>query len=189
MSRVWKIFGLAVMFCAVGAFIQAASAQDFSEYHQAPAKMIPGVRYTTGSVTSSGWEKSLTDGDPNLKHWNWASITSYKQSCYNKVPAGAFLKKNNSDETRPAGIYIKPIHVSADTYAQKREQPGVIVVGDTRSQSNVAGRVNLPRRQAQSQPIARSYNTNYGLSGRLRPAAQSESLASRQVTGRLLNTQ
>src|SRR5437868_4107187 len=108
---------------AVMALMPAASAQDFSDNRQLPANALPGVRYTTGSVTTSGWEKSLTDGNPNLKRWNWSSITSYTQGCYNKVPAGAFLKQNKAEDPqalKPTGhIYVKPIQVNPETYAKK----------------------------------------------------------------------
>jgi hypothetical protein len=173
-------------------FSPAAGAQDFAEYHtgQTPARPIPGVRYTTGSVTTAGWEKSLTDGDPNLKRWNWAAITSYTQSSYNKVPAGALQKKQpqEAQALRPLGsIYKKPIHISPETYAQKREEPGVIRVGDTSSHADVSGRVSYPK--AKAAPAAKSYNSSYNLCGKIKPGQEKESLASRQVYGRLVNTQ
>jgi hypothetical protein len=174
------------------AMMPAASAQDFSDNRQMPANAIPGVRYTTGSVTTAGWEKSLTDGNPNLKRWNWSSMTSYTQSCYNKVPAGAFLKKKPEEQQalKPTGhIYVKPIAVNPETYAKKRIQPGVIVLGDNRSTGSVSGRVHLPKQIAQAAPAAKSYNVNYGVSGNIRPGHDSESLASRNVFGHLMKTQ
>ncbi len=91
------------------------------QQQQQPARnYTPGVRYTTGSVTVSGWEKGLTDGDHNLRHWNWSAVTSYTQSSYGKVPPGAYLDK--SKMRPPGGIYVKPIHISPDTYANNRAQ-------------------------------------------------------------------
>ncbi|MBX9689292.1 MAG: hypothetical protein K2X27_21460 [Candidatus Obscuribacterales bacterium] len=177
------------------AFIPAAQAQevDSNQSSAAPMRMIPGVRYTTGAVTTAGWEKSLTDGDPNLKRWNWSAMTTYTQSSYNKIPAGAFLKKSNRAEQpalKPTGsIYVKPVQISADTYAKKRVQPGVIVLGGNNSNSNLSGRVRLPKQQiAQSAPVAKSYNVNYGVAGQVHLPSD-ESLASRQVHGRLIKTQ
>lgn len=179
---------------AVLGFMPAAQAQDVSGNSQAQqANMQPGIRYTTGSVTTAGWEKGLTDGDPNLKRWNWSSMTSYTQSCYNRVPAGAFLKKNKPDEVQalrpPGSIYTNPIKVNPETYAKKHIQPGVIVVGDTSNKSNVSGRVRLPRQVAELAPVAKSYNVNYGVGGTVRLPHETESLASRQVFGRLMKTQ
>lgn len=188
---------------AVGALLACmpgASAQDLSDTRptsapvqqaqqqqgQVPANMIPGVRYTTGSVTTTGWEKSLTNGDPNLKRWNWSSITSYTQSCYNKVPAGAYVKNN-----RPSGgIYTKPIQINPDTYAKKRIQPGVIVLAGNHANANVSGHVKLPRQIAKEAPAPKSYNVDYGVAGTVHvPGNPPESLASRQVFGRLMKTQ
>jgi hypothetical protein len=169
-------------------FIPAVSAQDVSDSRKMPARMIPGVRYTTGAVTSSGWEKSLTDNNPNLKRWNWSSITSYTQSSYNKVPAGS-VPGNKHDVMRPGHIYTKPIQISADTYAKKRTQPVAISQGSNRANANVSGRVNFPSEIAQ-EPEAKSYNVNYGVAGKVKlPHHQTGSLASQQVTGRLMKTQ
>lgn len=182
---------------ALLAFNPSAQAQDVPELNQAQAasaqqqRMIPGVRYTTGAVTTSGWEKSLTDGNPNLRRWNWSAITSYTQSSYNKVPPGAFVQKTNKPEQqalKPTGsIYVKPIQVSPEIYAKKRVQPGVIVVGNTNNTSSVSGRVKLPKQIIASQPpVAKSYNTSY-VNGNLRPG--DETLAARNVYGRLMRTQ
>ncbi len=185
---------------AIFAFNPAASAQDVGQLNMAqqaapPPNMRPGIRYTTGAVTTAGWEKSLTDGDPNLKRWNWSAMTSYTQSCYGKVAPGAYVKKINrpGEQTalKPAGsIYVKPIQVSPETYAKKRVQPGVIVVGDTRTGTNLSGKVRIPRHNQIAeapQPEAKSYNVNY-VSGSLR-TPQNDSYASRQVSGRLMRTQ
>lgn len=174
---------------AILAFSPSASAQDVSQIVPAhKMKMQPGIRYTTGSVTYSGWEKSLTDGDPNLKRWNWSAMTTYTQSCYNKVPAGAFLKQNKPEQMKqlktPGSIYVKPVHV--ETVVPKTKPQGVIWVGTgTNSTGNVSGRVRLPKQNIASvAPVARSYNVNY-VSGNMR-IPDGEELATRSVHGRLL---
>lgn len=180
---------------ALFAFAPAASAQDVSEMQmQAPSQgMRPGIRYTTGAVTTVGWEKSLTDGNPNLKKWNWSAMTTYTQSSYNRVPAGTFAKKlnnNNVEALKPTGsIYIKPIQVSPETYAKKRVQPSTIVVGNNNSNASVSGKVRLPRTNqiAAVAPAAKSYN-NY-VSGALLPSSEDSFSASRNVTGRLMRFQ
>lgn len=79
----------------------------------------PGVRYTTGAVRVSGWEKTLTDGDPNLRHWNWSAVTTYTQSAYGKLPAGAFLDKKKS----PGGVYVKPVQLPPGAFLKKTTTP------------------------------------------------------------------
>lgn len=171
---------------------QSANAQDVSSV-QAQQKFIPGVRYTTGAVTTAGWEKTLTDGDPNLKNWHWSAMTSYTQSCYNRVPAGAFLPKRNQPAQmqqikQPGSIYSKPVHISPERYAKKRTQAGVIVVGNGNSTSSVNGKVRMPRQIAQSAPAAKTYGVDYGVSASL-TTPQDSYMASRHVRGRLLQTQ
>ena len=185
---------------ALLAFNPAASAQDVSEFSRQqasangapPAGMLPGIRYTTGAVTTAGWERTLTEGDPNLKRWNWSAMTSYTQTSYNKVAPGAYVKKINNGTTpalKPAGsIYVKPIQVSPELYAKKRVQPGVIVVGNTNNTSSVSGRVRFPRTNqiAAVAPVAKGYN-NY-CNGTI-SVPDSDAFANRNVTGRLMRTQ
>ncbi len=194
-STLLKTFFLSsAAFGALLAFNPAAGAQEVSEMsNQPPAGMRPGIRYTTGAVTTAGWEKSLTDGDPNLRRWNWSAMTTYTQSCYNKVPAGAFAKKINNnrvDDLKPTGsIYVKPIQISPETYAKKRVQPGVIVVGNNNANANVSAKLRLPHNNqiAAATVAAKSYNVNY-LNGSLIPSDDSYS-SSRNVSGRLMRTQ
>lgn len=182
-------------FGALLAFNPAAGAQEVSEMnYQAPASgMRPGIRYTTGAVTTAGWEKSLTDGDPNLRRWNWSAMTTYTQSCYNKVPAGAFAKKatpNRIDDLKPTGsIYVKPVQISPETYAKKRVQPGVIVVGNQNSNANVSAKLRLPHHNTNQLAAvpAKSYNVNY-VNGSLIPSDDAFN-SSRNVSGRLMRTQ
>ncbi len=179
---------------AIGAILgtmPAASAQDVSGSQGQQFKMQPGIRYTTGAVTTSGWEKTLTDGDPNLKRWNWSAMTTYTQSCYNKVPAGAFVKKNQKDAPalKPTGsIYVKPVRIAADAYVKKEKPQPVMVVGTGSNTASVSGHVRLPKPVVASiAPAAKSYNVNY-VSGTL-SIPDGESLATRQVHGKLIRTQ
>lgn len=181
-------------FGALLVFNPSASAQDATEMSATPAQqaqMLPGVRYTTGCVTTAGWEKTLTDANPNLRRWNWSAMTTYTQSCYNKVPAGAFVKKASKPQEamKPVGsVYSKPIHVNPDTFAKPRAPQNTIVVGTGTGTGNVSGRIHVPKSQiASAAPAAKSYNINYGVSGTLVP--EGESLASRNVHGRLIRTQ
>lgn len=160
---------------------------------QPPRNYVPGVRYTTGAVTTSGWEKTLTDGDPNLRHWNWSAMTSYTQSSYGKVPAGAYQK-----EKRPSsGVYVKPVHINPDTYAQKR-QPFVPIAARTpapartnagnQTASNVSGtvRFNKPAAGQPVEAVAKTYGSNYtntNVGGQIVAGSGSET---RDVYGKLV---
>ncbi len=43
------------------------------------ARPVP-VRVTSGVEAVQGWEQGLVKGNPNLSHWHWDTIYSYKQS-------------------------------------------------------------------------------------------------------------
>ena len=68
--------------------------------------------------------------------------------------------------------------------------PSAIVVGGNNNTSSVNGRVNIPRQQVASVPVAKMYNS-YGVSGTLSAptAPGTGNLASRNVFGRLMRTQ
>lgn len=106
-----------------------AFAQDISEAH--PQRVRAGLRYTTGAVTTHGWEKTLTEKNPNLGHWNWSAMTSYTQTEYKKVEPGAFISKGKQKAPpnaihaqtplrNPGSIYQKPVHISPETFAPRR---------------------------------------------------------------------
>ncbi len=71
--------------------------------------MRPGVRYTTGTyvVSGPGWEKQLTNGNPNLGHWNWIPVLGYTQSTgtTSKQAIHAPMPEHRS-------FYVKPNHVA-----------------------------------------------------------------------------
>ena len=149
-----------------------------------PANYIPGVRYTTGAVTVSGWEQTLTTNDPNLKHWNWSAMTSYTQSCYGKVPAGAYMNKK-----RPSGgIYVKPVHVNPETYAQKRlPYPPINYNANNHSAANVNGNVRFAKPSSGSAAVAKSYSGNYTNTNVGGQIVAGSGNASRDVYGKLVS--
>lgn len=188
---------LLLFVCTLGAvaFAPSASAQDVGEFRNAQnIKMRPGIRYTTGAVTTAGWEKSLTDNDPNLRRWNWSAMTSYTQSMYNHVAPGAMVKKKDTAEIaalRPTGsIYVKPIQVSPEVNARRRVMPSPVVVGNSNSNANCIGRVRVPKQQqiATAAPVAKMYNS-YAVNGNLLTPGENESLANRNVFGRMVKMQ
>ena len=175
-------------FVAVAAFAPSASAQDVSEFRNAPQNMRPGIRYTTGAVTTAGWERGLVDGDPNLRRWNWSAMTSYTQSSYNHVAPGAMLPKKQVSEMQPlrqGSLYVKPIQVSPEVNARRRVDQGTIVVGNRNVNTNCSGRVRAPRPQIAAAPAAKMYNS-YAVSGTLSAPPAGSSIASHNVFGRLM---
>jgi hypothetical protein len=173
----------------------------------------PGVRYTTGAVRVSGWEKTLTDGDPNLRHWNWSAVTTYTQSAYGRVPAGAYLDKKKA----PGGIYVKPVQIQPGAYLKKttayvsnNNEPDYVsnrsaktgtgakliapqyqpvqANNSNQTASNVTGRVRFkkPVAVAAAEPTAKTYSgdyTNANVGGRI---MTDSTRSSRDVYGKLM---
>lgn len=109
---------LCFAFAATAAFSVSApaclaQAVAAPERHVAPVQhtpMRPGVRYTTGTyvVSGQGWEKQLTNGNPNLGHWNWIPVIGYTQST-------GTTSKQAIQAPAPVehkSVYVKPNHVA-----------------------------------------------------------------------------
>jgi hypothetical protein len=137
-----------------------------------------GYRVTSGAHTTSGWEKSLTDGDPNLRHWTWVPITNYDQK-YIKVVPGAGLKRQVRPSKQPTGgHYIKPTKVALP----KRDYSAYCnsLIAARRSNSDVSGRV-MP-----SKAVTPTYA--YAESGRYSNSNSTGlSLSSQDVYGKLVS--
>lgn len=83
----------------------------------ADAQMLDSrIRYTTGAVVRTGWEKELVKGNKNLKQYYWGAMVDYTQA-YKKVPLPtrpeleAFKNKQGA-ETQTSYHYTKPVHVA-----------------------------------------------------------------------------
>lgn len=63
-----------------------------------------GVSTTTGWRSIGGWEKDITNRDPNLQHWNWAAMREMNK-------AYVRLRPGQRDQRRPSR-YVKPVHTS-----------------------------------------------------------------------------
>ena len=61
------------------------------------------IRVTTGVSTNAGFERCLTDRDPNLRRWTWIPVTSYTQTTIGNGRAAL--------PQRPQHVYAKPTHV------------------------------------------------------------------------------
>lgn len=79
----------------------------------AKSEELRTVRVTTGSVTVTGWEKSLIRGNPNLRHYQWHPITSNVQGRQPvrpvKTPDKLYVKKHPAK--RHKSVYVKPKHI------------------------------------------------------------------------------
>lgn len=129
-----------------------------------------GMRITVGSHSNAGFEKSLTEGDPNLKHWTWLPINSAEQAYIHKAPGS--LASGNAAPRKSHGYmkcntaplpmvtyYNKPVEkrekrtnsdVSARLTVAKAPPP---LATETRvyRYSDVSGRLNAPRMTAMSE--------------------------------------
>lgn len=84
------------------------------------SKDNPLVRETLGTVECKGWEKSLTRGNPNLKHWHWNPIYS-NVHCYKHVKAGAMPLKND--------VRFKQMAKRPDRLRYQRPNHGAMPIG------------------------------------------------------------
>jgi len=187
---------LVAAFCCVPSWAQGFDMQQ----QQTMQPTLPNigrpydVRVTTGAHTNAGWEKSLTDGDPNLRHWTWMPVTNYDQA-YIHVPAGS-AGPGKSAVQRPAHVYVKPETVPLPINpAYSRPWKPVVIGNASNSGSSHAGGNVSGKLVVHTQPksytatratLTKSYGGSYGdVGGKLlRPRmAVTESSA---VSGRLL---
>ena len=103
-------------------------------------------RVTTGSHSSAGWEKSLTDGDPNLRHWTWMPVTNYDQG-YVRVAPGMDASGKPLVKKPSGGIYVKPAKVALPQRQYHFEN-----TAPSRSTSEVSASVKFART-----PASRAY--------------------------------
>lgn len=119
--------------------IGPALAGNQSEHPSAP---VP-VRVTTGVEEVKGWEQGLVKGNPNLGHWHWDPIYSYKQG-YGvlrqkplKPGNGPFAGGQPGKPTKSTFNYpidhhdVKPIHLPYSPQAM----------------AEIQGRLSQPERQ------------------------------------------
>lgn len=102
-----------VAFLLASLFILAASAAQAQIAEGYSGERV--IRYTTGPVSKTGWEKPLVQKDHNLKNFYWMPITSIGQA-YKKVPLPGRSAANQSANVQPVGSrYKKMNHVALPT--------------------------------------------------------------------------
>lgn len=153
------------------------------------------VRVTTGAHTNAGFEKPLTDGDPNLKHWCWVPVTNYDQG-YIRIPAGA--DSSGKVRQRPSRVYMKSgtAPLPLNPAYSKPWKPAYINYGtpttvkaSRHANSNVTGKLTakMPFARAAGPAITKTYSGGYGdVSGRVRPTSMAMTESGR-VSGKLLS--
>lgn len=174
MFKVLRVSNILMASLAIVSTITPASAQGFdvnqinnSDRMASKTQVIVdpnatrayGYRVSSGSHTTSGWEKSLTNGDPNLRHWTWMAITNYDQK-YIKVVPGAHLQRQMKPMKKPTGgHYVKPIKVALP----KRDYTAYCNSLTRRSNNDVSGRVMVSKAVTPTYAYAetgRRYNSN-----------------------------
>ncbi len=175
-------------FYSAFAFQTSAFSQDITESSAHSAGCIPGVRYTSGAVTVAGWEKVLTDNDPNLARWNWSAMTSFTQSSYQRVAPGYFVDKNSSR----SNVALKPTRTIYKKSATLPLPKNDRITTRTRAMilpaASFSGTVNgslCRKEKACSSPqlIAKSYRMDYSnVSAQLRSGMDTPSMS---VHGRI----
>jgi hypothetical protein len=101
------------------AAVLPASAQGFNpqQVKRNQASSLPdigrpySIRVTVGASTNAGFEKALTETDPNLKHWCWVPVTTANQA-YIRVAPGQ-VDHGRPNVVRPKSVYAasKPVAV------------------------------------------------------------------------------
>jgi hypothetical protein len=178
------------------AAVLPASAQGFNpeEVKRMQARMPNigrpySIRVTTGAVTNEGFEKDLTNTDPNLRHWCWVPVTTARQAYIHMAPGQVDHGKPNM--TRPKSVYAasKPVAVPLPTVRRwDLQYPRQIASrGGSHSASDVHGTVSYSKEPARS--IAQETKTySYSdVSARLSaPRYNTAFEASTNVSGKLM---
>lgn len=146
-----------------------------------------GMRITVGSHTNAGFEKSLTDSDPNLKHWTWLPINSAEQAYIHRAP-GSFAPPST------------PSHSAAN--AQPRKSHGYMkcntaplpmvtyysrpVEKHSATSSNVSGKLTVAKVPAVVPPETRVYSSSE-VSARLNAPRMTAMSEAKDVYGKLVS--
>ncbi len=90
------------------------------------AQELVRSRVTVSSqvVRYQGWEKSLIQRDPTLRHWAWIPVDSYRYRT-------AAYQSSSTPSVPRKSVYKKPIHVATVLPTQQKRSPYVHV--ETRS--------------------------------------------------------
>jgi hypothetical protein len=185
---------LVAAFAGIPAYAQGFDMQE-TQYAQPQLPNIGrpySIRVTTGAHTTAGWEKGLTDGDPNLKHWCWVPVTNYDQG-YIRVPAGA--DPSGKAPQRPAHVYSRPgtVPLPMNPAYSKPFKPvyvnyGVPTSGGNKASSHVSARLtaHIPKPQSAGPAYTKTYGGGYNdVSGRLMPPRMAMGEGT-SVSGKLL---
>ena len=98
--------------------------------------LTPGVRYTVGYQTTTGWEKSLTKANHNLGHYYWAPMTNMIQA----TPS----QRTGSQSVRVAPPKKKDFHYIKPTKAALPVNPAAVYVAPPQPKADYAMARHLP---------------------------------------------
>lgn len=169
------------------ATVLPASAQGFNP-DQVRRKMPDigrpySIRVTTGTSTNAGFEKALTQSDPNLKHWCWVPVSTMNQAYIRVAPGQVDHGKPNV--ARPKSVYAasKPVAVPLPQVRRfDLQYPRHIASSGSRSNSDVRATVSYSRN-----PVTETKMYSYSdVSGRL-SAPRTAYNESKDVYGKLVH--
>jgi hypothetical protein len=178
------------------AAVLPASAQGFNpdEIKRMQANMpnigrAYSIRVTTGTVTNDGFEKALTQTDPNLKHWCWVPVTTMKQAYIHTAPGQ--VDHGSPKMERPKSVYAayRPVRAAMPTVDHGQPfLPRQIAYRST-SRGDVSGTLSYAKT-----PPARAFTgetkvySNSDISGRLRAPRYSTAYSdSKDCYGKLVH--
>lgn len=146
------------------------------------------IRVTTGAVTNEGFEKDLTNTDPNLRHWCWVPITTARQAYIHMAPGQVDHGKANV--ARPTSVYAKykPVAVAMPRRNWDLQYPKAIASRPSHSASDVHGSLTYSKEPPRIAQETKNYAGSYGdVSGRLTaPHFNTAYEASTNVSGKLM---
>jgi hypothetical protein len=149
-------------------------------------------RVTTGSTHNAGWEKTLTDGNPNLKRWTWLPVTSYNQG-FVKVEPGKDASGKSLINRPASGVYVKPQQLSPNAFVKPRpvvivSPPPVKTAARNSASTNVNGRIRLSHQELEEESVPATYSyAKDGQYGSTTDVSANLYAAKKDVKGKLLN--
>jgi hypothetical protein len=153
-----------------------ASAQGFnpSELKRMQAQMpnigrAYSIRVTTGTVTNDGFEKALTETDPNLKHWCWVPVTTMRQAYIHTAPGQ--VDHGTARMERPKSVYAayRPVRAAMPTVNHGDPVMPRQIAWRSGSRGDVNGTVSYAKTPATRAAEGETKVYSYGdVSGRLR---------------------
>lgn len=148
---------------------------------------IGSVRVITGSYRVEGWENSLIQGDPTLRHWHWSPMTNFIQSTPS-MPTGK--QATHAPTIVEPPHYVKPRHVDTIVFVKEPARSSYIHQSQQRYASSSSNSTNTSSGQVfgrirpiSNQPLIASYGSYQNSSS----GTASGALTNQEVHGMLVH--